>query len=88
MQFKVLTHCDRFIDESMLYKGLYSTDEPKLYNLETTLDDLIDIRKKVGSIFNDNRYDLSIDNLSKCTLTIVEVKRIEQPLSFPQPSIN
>lgn len=74
MIFKVLTYGSMLVDDSMLHQHICSTDEPRLYNVSTTIEDLIETLESLNRIFgqmNDSRLNTIVDNLKKCKLTTV-----------------
>lgn len=75
--FLVLTHSNQFIDASMLYKGLYATNIPTLYDKDNTVELMINNGKRMidimGVAFLGEQY---FENLAKCKLTPIT-------LSFP-----
>lgn len=70
--FLVLTHCGAFVDGNMLEKGIYTTQTPRLYDMVTTIDGLIEagriMKDFAGNNFISERY---FENLSQCTLSEV-----------------
>ncbi|WP_456867555.1 hypothetical protein [Galbibacter sp. BG1] len=80
MTFKILTYNGSFVDESMLHRGIYTTDEPKLYNTETTIKELEKVYRIVGNAFKPGQYNLSVHNLKSCTLTEYTLIKKEQTL--------
>lgn len=91
MIFKVLTYGSVLVDESMLFQGIYSTTEPKLYDSETTIESLIEYREFVGKMLGQSkfpRFDFSIENLKKCTLTKVMLTIQEGELASKQINNN
>lgn len=74
-QYKALMYNNILVDEKMLFKGIYPTDEPKLYSLDTTIEELVSIYKKVQNLISGpNSFNLAIDNLRECELIIVDLK--------------
>jgi hypothetical protein len=71
-KFKALTYCGQFVDENLLYKGIYTSSVPFLRSEDTKLEDLtisyVDYIKIHGTSDGLTNY---IENLSKCELTNV-----------------
>ena len=73
-KFKVLTYLGNYVDERLLPNGLYFTSKPVLHSEEQTIDAMIkmheDFHNMQGVSFGIKD---TIDNLKKCSLTIVEL---------------
>lgn len=91
MVFKVLTYGSFLVDDSMLFQGICPTDEPRLYNVNTTLENLIEAREFTRKILGQSkspRFDFSVENLKKCTLTKVMLTIQEGELASKQINNN
>jgi hypothetical protein len=73
-KFKVLTYLGNYVDASLLSKGIYFTPTPMLRALETTIESLEEIYKNASKIYDVNTC---IENLKKCSLTIVELSVVK-----------
>ena len=76
--FTTITYNDKFVDLSLLDKGIYSTNIPKLYPISETIDNIIEGLLEMKDM-NGNYFisDEEIKNLKKCKMSIVEIKIYE-----------
>jgi hypothetical protein len=76
--FFVLTYAGQFMDSNLLSSGLYTTDIPKLFSKDTSIELLIQQGKTITDMMGNEFIPSSyFDNLAKCKLTEVVV-------SFPE----
>ena len=65
-------HCGEYVNVSLLEKGIYSINQPQLYDKSTTIESLIERGKSMklfgGELFLSDKY---FDNLQKCELVEV-----------------
>lgn len=61
-KFKVLIYNGHYVDEKLLYKGLYPTYVPVLYKITDTIDNIKDKYRK------DNLQYSIFENLNRCSL--------------------
>jgi hypothetical protein len=78
LKYKVLVHAGVFVEERLLYKGIYTAAVPTLYphnsNLEDLRDRMIDFYKIAGL----PNLDIALENLSKCELQKIELNFIDE----------
>lgn len=72
-KFKALMYGDIFVDIVFLEKGIYGTDRPTLYSLDTTLEELARRKRDINKHFSDLYSEEYFDNLSQCQLVEVEL---------------
>lgn len=73
-QFKVLSYQNNFVDESLLYKGIYTTKMPQLRGMNTTIDGMVSGLKLMTDIEgNPMLSDSYFDNLQLCEFVTVEL---------------
>ena len=63
-EFKILTISSIYVDFVMLGNGIYETSIPRLFDVDTTMESLIESYKK---LVNQN----FINNLQKCNLETI-----------------
>lgn len=87
VKFKVLVYLGQFVDESLLYKGIYTTDLPKLHDNAETIEGIIERWtpfKDSGITSNSASFtmfsDAAFENLKQCQL--VDFSLVEKPLDF------
>jgi len=68
-KYKVLAYGNHiYVDETKLYKGIYTTELPKLHQFETTISSLIEAYELMEDMiqgFNSENY---VKNLEQCNL--------------------
>jgi len=69
-QFKVLVYQGEYVDASMLFKGLYATGKPRLYNEYTTIESLLE---SLTAIVDPKDYKDYYINLQQCELKTVNL---------------
>lgn len=73
-QFLALTYAGQYVDGNLLYKGIYYTNMPTLYRLDTTITDII----KNLVMFTDLKLEDELTkNLYQCVLKKVEINFVE-----------
>lgn len=79
MRFKTLTYLGQFVDTNLLEKGIYIKDKPSIYSIDTTIESLVEMGKRMkdmnGIQFISDRY---FENLKQCELSEIEVTLINQ----------
>lgn len=77
-KFKVLVYAGNYIDNTLLAKGIYGANIPKLYSLEETIESLIEKAPKAGFFEGQRIVSKSyIENLKKCSLVTVNIEQCE-----------
>jgi len=72
--YSALQYAGNFIDENMLFKGLYFTNTPALYDASDTLEDLIKRHSElIGRYMPGSPVDVYVENLKQCKLVKVRV---------------
>lgn len=82
MQYLILMSGDIFINESLMYKGIYAATSPKLYPIGTTREDIYDRHQtfanvKFGAKEHDSYMSAVIANLSKCELKLFKLEAVK-----------
>lgn len=73
-QFKVLVYQNNYVDESLLYKGIYSTNLPLLRGINTTIDGMVSGLKMMTDIEgNPMLGETYFENLQLCEYVTVEL---------------
>lgn len=70
-KYKTLIHNDKFVDFNLLEKGIYSSEIPDLFDLETTIEYLYKEIKESNHIFRCNNNFFT--NLRMCKMVEVTV---------------
>ena len=74
MRFKTLTYLGQFVDTNLLERGIYISEKPSIYSLDTTIDSLVNMGKMMkdmaGNSFISDSY---FENLKKCELSEIEI---------------
>jgi hypothetical protein len=78
MRFKTLTYLGQFVDTNLLERGIYNSEKPSIYSIDTTIDSLVDMGKMMkdmaGNSFISDSY---FENLKKCELSEIEIKFVD-----------
>lgn len=83
-EFYVLMHGDTFVDERLLFKGIYEAINPAyILREEKTIEELVLRKKEIFNTLHLSGYnnisqntDLFFDNLRKCKLVKFQLTRM------------
>jgi hypothetical protein len=75
MEFKVLKHGQVYVNMTLLYKGIYSTDTPSLLIYNTDMDKLKENWIEFSKTFGQN-VNIVLENIDKCELVTVKLVEI------------
>ena len=74
-KFKTVIYGNIFIDEKLLYKGIYEQEYPWLIDPEfKSMDELIELTKSIYDLNDIELPESYIENLRKCKLVDIEIK--------------
>mgnify|MGYP007071634787 CR=1 FL=1 len=76
LKYKVLVHAGVFIEERLLYKGLYPAVFPTLYQHDYNIEDLRERMVNFYKYANLPNLDIALENLAKCELQKIELNFI------------
>jgi hypothetical protein len=76
-KFKVLMYCGRFVNMSLLHKGIYESLAPVVYTHENSIQSLVDTAKAMVDGMGYSYVERYIENLKRCELVTVELKQIK-----------
>jgi len=71
MKFKVLIHNNTFVDEKLLYSGLFPTLKPHLYDEEYTILDIIEDKVLYYELYPNPNAKKYFENIKYCELKMV-----------------
>jgi hypothetical protein len=75
-EFKVLMHLGHYVNPYLLKKGIYISNKPFIYEMEETIETLIERGKVMKDITGKTFvYEKYFENLKQCEL--VKIKIIE-----------
>jgi hypothetical protein len=78
MRFKTLTYLNQFVDTNLLNKGIYISEKPTIYPIDTTIESLVKSGKMMKDMAGNNFIsDSYFENLNQCKLTEIEINFVD-----------
>lgn len=84
-KFKVLTHCNQYVDVNLLEKGIYVSSKPFIYGEDETIESIIERAENIKDL-NDVLFisDKYFENLKQCELKEIYILDIGDNLGISE----
>ncbi len=73
-EFKVLVFGHEYVDYSKIIEGIYTTNIPRLFSKETTIESLVDNFNELRNMYGELVEISVFDRLKQCRLVTVNLE--------------